>query len=132
MLKEIHFKKKKKIGRNFGEFKLIIMNSLLDLKETLNVIFDLFKDETYINLESHFSSNVKSLKYDFLRNLVSHLILEKRNYIVESMVINEKIQSLYICKKDPTIIDLEFQKKYILEKKIEVLSMKIEAIKNLF
>jgi hypothetical protein len=108
------------------------MDSLLDLKETLDVIYVLFKDETEIKLEPQFSSNVQYLKSDFLRNLLSHLILEKKNYIVESMIINEKIQLLYISKENPKIIDEEFQKKYILENKIDHLAKKIETIKNLF
>jgi hypothetical protein len=108
------------------------MDSLLDLKQTLDIIYVLFKDETEINLEPQFSSNIQYLKSDFLRNLLSHLILEKKNYIVESMIINEKIQLLYIAKGDPKAVDEEFQKKYILENKIEHLAKKIEAIKNLF
>jgi hypothetical protein len=108
------------------------MNSLLDLKETLDIIYVLFKDETEINLEPLFSSNIQYLKSDFLRNLLSQLILEKKKYIVESMIINEKIQLLYISKEEPKVIDEEFQKKYSLEKKIEHVTTKIEAIKNLF
>ena len=108
------------------------MNSLLDLKETLNTVYDLFKDETEIKLEPQFSSNVHYLKSDFLRNLLSHLILEKKTHVVECMIINEKIQLLYIAKGDPKAVDEEFQKKYILENKIEHLAKKIEAIKNLF
>ena len=108
------------------------MDFLIDLKETLDVIYVLFKDETEIKLEPQFSSSVQYLKSDFLRNLLSHLILEKKNYIVECMIINEKIQLLYSSKENPKVIDEEFQKKYILENKIEHLTKKIEAIKNLF
>jgi hypothetical protein len=108
------------------------MNSIPKLKETLTVLQDLFTNEQDLKLlEQQFSYTVESLKYELLKNLLSHLILEKRTYLVEVILINERVQLLYMSMGDPKAIDEEFQKKYVLENKIEKLVQKIEIIKNL-
>lgn len=105
------------------------MQALKDLKETISIIQFLL-EKNIIN-DEEFEKSIYTLKDELIRNVLTYLILEKKNYVLDKLNINENIQKLYKKDKEPNIIDLEYDKKYKIETKIEELNKLIEIIKEL-
>ena len=105
------------------------MESLKDLKETISIIQYLLEKDN-IN-DEEFDKVIYNLKNELIKQTLTHLILSKKNYILDKLDINENIQKLYKNNMEPNNIDLEYDKKYKIESKIEELNKIIEIIKDL-
>lgn len=105
------------------------MQALNSLKETISIIQYLLEKNT-IN-DEEFEKSIYTLKDELIRNVLTYLILEKKNHVLDKININKNIQKLYKNDKEPNIIDLEYDKKYKIETKIEELNKLIEIIKEL-
>lgn len=81
--------------------------------------------------DDNFDNDINNIKKDLINRTLVHLTLQKKNYLLENLNINENIQNLYKENKEPNIIDLEYDKKYNLDTKIEELNKLIEIIKDL-
>jgi hypothetical protein len=105
------------------------MNSLKELKESVSSIQYLLQKNPIKDEE--FNKVIINMKNEIIKQTLTFLILEKKNHVLDKININENIQKLYTNNKEPMSIDLEYDKKYKIEAKINELNKLIEIIKDL-
>jgi hypothetical protein len=81
--------------------------------------------------DENFNNGINNIKKDLINHTLVYLNSQKKNYLLNKIDINENIQNLYKENKEPNNIDLEYDKKYKVETKIEEINKLIEIIKDL-